>query len=259
MVFAAGLMPWTETKIWLARTKSATPSRARVWILNGIRCVVTGLIFAMFVRTFVAEPYRAEGDAVAPELPGGSRCIVWKLARPVTGDIVIFELHGDNVDEQQVIDEQARVSELDRQLQLVQNSAPELLMDILPTLNIRDPTVAKTLPLFQETLAMEAWMMREGVGENHPRVKSLRAQKKVYSATLADEIESIRKMQANRLAVEKDKLKSLKAHLEGVGKFQTGRVLAVEGSKFIIGRNGASPFPVSLEEIVGRIFVSTHM
>jgi len=258
MQLAAIIAPFFETKIWIARTKGAKPSRARVWILNGIRCIVIAFIFAMFVRTFVAEPYRVEGDAVAPELPGGSRCIVWKLARPVDGDIVIFERHGDYLGEQQVNEQQARVAELDRQIQLVQNTAPEVVMDILPTLNIQDPTVAKTLPLFHETLAMEEWLTREGVGENNPRMKSLRAQKKVYSTILADATEGIRKTQANRLVFEKDKLKALAARQEGLGKFQTGRVIAVEGSKFTIGRNGAPPFPVSLEEIVGRIFASTR-
>jgi len=258
MVLATGLMPWMETKIWLAGTKSAKPSRRRRWILQGIRCVATALVFAIFVRTFVAEPYRVMGDAVAPELPGGSRCIVWKLARPTVGDIVIFERHGDYFGERQVTEQQARVAELDRQIQLVQKTAPEVVTDILPTLSIQAPNVAKTLPLFQETLAMESWMARVGVGDNHPRMKSLHAQEKAYRTILSDGIESIKKAQANQLALAKDKLKALEARLEGLGKFQTGRVVAIEGSKFIIGRNGVPPFPVSLEEIVGRIFLSTR-
>jgi len=117
-------------------------------------------------------------------------------------------------DQQQVNEQAVRVSELDRQLQLIQNLAPEFLMNILPTLNIQDPTVSKTLPLFQDTLATEAWMTSAGVGENHPRMKSLKAQKAVYSKILSEAIESIRKTQANKLMLEKDKLKALEARLE---------------------------------------------
>jgi len=259
MVFAAGLMPWMETKIWLTRTKRPKPSPIWGWILYGIQCVVTALIFAMFVRTFVAEPYRVEGDAVAPELPGGSRCIVWKLARPIVGDIVIYERHGENLDQRQVNDQQVRVMDLERRVQLVSKLAPEYLNNVLPTLGYQDdPNVSRALPALKDTIAMEAWMRSVGVGENHPRVKTLQTQKKAYSTMLADELESYKQMEANQLAFAKDKLKALEARLEGAGKFQTGRVIAVEGSKFIIGRNGIPPFPVSLEEIVGRVFVSTR-
>jgi polysaccharide biosynthesis transport protein len=117
-------------------------------------------------------------------------------------------------DQQQVNEQQVRVSEMERQIQLISNLAPEFLMNILPTLNIQDPTVSRTLPLFQETLATEAWMTSAGVGENHPRMKSLQAQKKVYSSTLSDAIESIRKTQASKLLFEKDKLKALETRLE---------------------------------------------
>ena len=104
--------------------------------------------------------------------------------------------------------------ELERQLELIQNLAPEYLMNILPTLNIQDPTVSQTLPRFQEALSTEAWLTSSGVGENHPRMKSLRAQKKVYSNILSDAIESIRKAQASKVALEKDKLKALEARVE---------------------------------------------
>jgi succinoglycan biosynthesis transport protein ExoP len=117
-------------------------------------------------------------------------------------------------DTQQHNEQQLRVTEMERQLELIQNLAPEYLMNILPTLNIQDPTISKTLPLFQDTLATEAWLTSSGVGENHPRMKSLRAQKKTYSAILSDQLESIKRAQANRLLLEKDKLKALDARLE---------------------------------------------
>jgi len=117
-------------------------------------------------------------------------------------------------DTQQLNEQQVRVVELERQLELIQNLAPEYLMNILPTLNIQDPTVSQTLPRFQEALSTEAWLTSSGVGENHPRMKSLRAQKKVYSNILSDAIESIRRAQASKLALEKDKLKALESRVE---------------------------------------------
>ena len=87
-------------------------------------------------------------------------------------------------------------------------------MNILPTLNIQDPTISKTLPLFQDTLSAEAYLANSGLGENHPRMKAMRAQKKTYSSILADQLQSVRKAQANKLLFEKDKLKSLEERME---------------------------------------------
>jgi tRNA A-37 threonylcarbamoyl transferase component Bud32 len=94
MVLATQVAPFFETKIWVARMKGAKPTLVRRWGLSAIRCVVVATIFAMFVRTFVAQPYRVKGDTLAPELPAGSRCVAWKLARPVVGDILIYERGG---------------------------------------------------------------------------------------------------------------------------------------------------------------------
>jgi len=116
--------------------------------------------------------------------------------------------------QQQLQEQQVRVVELERQLEMIQNLNADNLMNALPTLNIQDPTISKTLPAFQDTLAMEAWLTNSGIGENHPRMKSLKAQKKTYSMILADQLGSVRKVQVNKLNLEKDKLKSLETRME---------------------------------------------
>jgi len=115
---------------------------------------------------------------------------------------------------QQLQEQQVRVVELERQLDLIKNLSPEFLMNILPTLNIQDATISNTLPRFQEALAMEAWLTSSGIGENHPRMKSLKAQKKTYSMILSDQLESVRKAQSNKMLFEKDKLKALETRME---------------------------------------------
>ncbi|MDP9291577.1 MAG: polysaccharide biosynthesis tyrosine autokinase, partial [Verrucomicrobiota bacterium] len=69
----------------------------------------------------------------------------------------------------------------------------EDLMRALPTLEIQDPAVAKILPLYQDTVALEARYLQSGLGQNHPLVKANRAQKAVYQQQLDSQITSLRK------------------------------------------------------------------
>src|SRR5262249_23627556 len=50
-----------------------------------------------------------------------------------------------------------------------------------------------------------------GIGINHPRIKSLDAVMTTYSKTLADQLNTIRQTQANRVRLEKDRLSALEA------------------------------------------------
>ena len=63
---------------------------------------------------------------------------------------------------------------------------------MLPTLNIQDPTIQKILPNYQDAVAQETLLLNSGLGENHPRVKALRATEKVYTQQLEEQITSIR-------------------------------------------------------------------
>lgn len=106
----------------------------------------------------------------------------------------------------QVSEQKIRVVELERQLELVNALGPEEFMQVLRALKIEDATVAQTLPLWQSASAEEARLLASGLGENHPRVKSIRAQRNTYRETLDDALTSIRKGLANTLRFEQDKL-----------------------------------------------------
>ena len=107
----------------------------------------------------------------------------------------------------------AMVSMLSTQLQRIETLKPEELMDALRTLNIDDPTVLKILPLRQEEMAEEARLLNSGVGENHPKIKSLRAQRVVYEDLLSRQLDSIRRSQATKLKIEQARLEELEQRL----------------------------------------------
>jgi uncharacterized protein involved in exopolysaccharide biosynthesis len=81
---------------------------------------------------------------------------------------------------------------LSNRLQQIENVKGDELMRMLATLNIQDPTIQKILPNYQETVAQEALYLNSGLGENHPRVKALRATKEVYAKQLEQQVSSIR-------------------------------------------------------------------
>ncbi|MGB8170841.1 MAG: polysaccharide biosynthesis tyrosine autokinase [Chthoniobacteraceae bacterium] len=107
----------------------------------------------------------------------------------------------------------ASVTMLSTQLQRIETLKPEELMDALRTLNIDDPTVLKNLPLRQDAMAEEARLVNSGVGENHPRIKSLRAQRAVYEDILSRQLDSIRRSQATKLKIEQARLEDLEQRL----------------------------------------------
>src|SRR5207247_589824 len=82
--------------------------------------------------------------------------------------------------EVQVMEKSALVDQLRNQLTQIEKLKPEELMEVLRVLNISNQTVERTVPLLQEAKAEEAKFLSAGLGENHPRMKSLRAQRAVY-------------------------------------------------------------------------------
>ena len=107
----------------------------------------------------------------------------------------------------------AMVGQLSTQLQRIETLKPEELMDVLRTLNIDDPTVSRVLPMRQDAMAEEARLMNSGVGENHPKIKALRAQKAVHEEILSRQLDSIRRSQATKLKIERDRLEVLDQQL----------------------------------------------
>ncbi len=113
--------------------------------------------------------------------------------------------------ETEVNEAQAMEAKLSSGLQQIDKVKGEELMRMLPTLNIQDPTILKILPNYQEAVASEALLLNSGLGENHPKIKALRATKKVYTKQLEEQITSIRS------ALEKN-LKAAQATREGLQK-----------------------------------------
>jgi polysaccharide biosynthesis transport protein len=84
------------------------------------------------------------------------------------------------------------VEALRSRLEQIRKLKGEELMRMLATLSIEDPTIQKILPNYQEAIAQDAFLLNSGLGENHPKVKALRASKAVYAKQLEEQVESIR-------------------------------------------------------------------
>ncbi|HSI12048.1 MAG TPA: polysaccharide biosynthesis tyrosine autokinase [Chthoniobacter sp.] len=106
-------------------------------------------------------------------------------------------------------EQEIRVVELERQVELINSLSPEQLQDALKTLGIDDATVSRNLPLLQDATAERARLTNLGIGVNHPRLRALDAQMATYSKILSDQLNTIKITQANRLRLEKDKLSAL--------------------------------------------------
>jgi succinoglycan biosynthesis transport protein ExoP len=84
------------------------------------------------------------------------------------------------------------VEALRSRLEQIRKLKGEELMRMLATLSIEDPTIQKILPIYQEAIAQDAFLLNSGLGENHPKVKALRATKAVYAKQLEEQVASIR-------------------------------------------------------------------
>ncbi len=122
--------------------------------------------------------------------------------------------------EQLVVEKRNIVDQLRNQLTRIDQLQPEELLEALRTLNIDDPTMLKTLPLLQDAQAEEAKLLNSGLGENHMRVKSLRAQRDVYRATLAQQLDSIKRSQRTKFNIEETNLKTLEVKLDELRRKQ---------------------------------------
>jgi capsular exopolysaccharide synthesis family protein len=94
--------------------------------------------------------------------------------------------------EGEVNDAETKVATLSAALQQIESLKGDDLMRMMPTLNIQDPIIQKILPNYQEAVANEAQLLNSGLGENHPKVKALRATKAVYVRQLEQQVSSVR-------------------------------------------------------------------
>lgn len=131
--------------------------------------------------------------------------------------------------EAEVNKSQTVVAALQSQLDQVARLKGEELMRALATLEISDPTVQKILPQYQEAVSSEAGLLNSGLGQNHPKIKSLRAAKEVFVKQLDEQIDSIKHSLAIRLEIAQKTLQSVTNQLEAARKDQTSlRVTSVE-------------------------------
>jgi len=138
-----------------------------------------------------------------------------------TGAILSIESERNlNTLETLAVEKRALVSQLTNQLTRIEQLKPEELMEALRMLTITDQTVEKTLPLLQDAKAEEAKFISAGLGENHPRLKSLRAQREVYSRILGESLDGIRRSQKTKLGIEENTLKSFSDNIEAKRKVQ---------------------------------------
>ena len=145
-----------------------------------------------------AAKIRAEESIIDPD-PDSSNALVSLSEKPLY------------LIEQTVVEKRNVVDALRNQLARIEELKPEELLEALRTLNIDDQTMMKTLPQLQDAQSEEAKLLNSGLGENHMRVRSLRAQRDVYRATLSQQLDSIKRSQRTKFNIEETNLKTLEA------------------------------------------------
>jgi succinoglycan biosynthesis transport protein ExoP len=122
--------------------------------------------------------------------------------------------------EGEVNDAETNVATLTAKLQQIETLKGDDLMRMMPTLNIQDPTIQKILPNYQEAVANEALLLNSGLGENHPKVKALRATKAVYIRQLEQQVASVRDALQRNLNSAQSTRDELKKRLTGINEEQ---------------------------------------
>jgi hypothetical protein len=87
---------WLWTKSYDKQSLSRKQRMARSLFHNGLSLVV-GLTIALPVQAEVAQMYHSPTNVVAPEVPQGSRLLVYKLAASYeAGSIVVYKENGED-------------------------------------------------------------------------------------------------------------------------------------------------------------------
>ncbi len=126
---------------------------------------------------------------------------------------------GGSGDPQRAVAEQRMdVNKNENQLATIEKLKPEELINVYKQIGITDDTITSQLPILQQTVVEEANLLATGLGENHPKIKGLRARKVAINRLLADALESLRKTQATKLQYEKEKLAALRNQSRRLGR-----------------------------------------
>jgi succinoglycan biosynthesis transport protein ExoP len=111
--------------------------------------------------------------------------------------------------EKAVLEQRLKVKESENQIQTIEKLKPEELISVYKVIGVTEDTITSQMPILQNLVVEEANILHSGIGENHPRVKALRARKAAINNLLAGALETLRKTQATRLSYEREKLVSL--------------------------------------------------
>jgi capsular exopolysaccharide synthesis family protein len=122
--------------------------------------------------------------------------------------------------ETEVNEAETKAAGLATQLEQIKNVKGDDLMRMMPTLNIQDPTVLKILPVYQDAVAQEALLLNSGLGENHPKVKALRAQKDVYTKQLEGQVLIIRSALEKNFTTAQSNVTELRKRLDQINQKQ---------------------------------------
>jgi capsular exopolysaccharide synthesis family protein len=122
--------------------------------------------------------------------------------------------------ETEVNDADTKVATLSSKLAQIQNLEGDDLMRMLPTLDVQDPTMQKILPNYQDAVAQEALLLNSGLAENHPKVKSLRAARQVYTHQLEQQVGIIRQGLERNLKTAQGTRDELRKRLEQINAKQ---------------------------------------
>jgi capsular exopolysaccharide synthesis family protein len=122
--------------------------------------------------------------------------------------------------ETEVNDAETNVAVLRMKLDQIDKLKGEDLMRMMPTLKVEDPTIQKILPNYQDAVAQEALLLNSGLGENHPKVKALRAQKDVFTQQLEEQVTIIRSALSQNLRTAETTRGELQKRLDSVNQKQ---------------------------------------
>ena len=122
--------------------------------------------------------------------------------------------------ETEVNEADTKVATLSSRLTQIENLKGDDLMRMMPTLDVQDPTVQKILPNYQDTVAQEALLLNSGLAENHPKVKSVRAARQVYTHQLEQQVGIIRQGLERNLKTAQGTRDELRKRLEQINAKQ---------------------------------------
>ena len=94
----------------------------------------------------------------------------------------------------------AEIAILKQQLQWLERASLQEVISALSRTCPGDDALTTAIPLYQDAISEERKLVVGGVGENHPRLKSVRAQKRLSADMIAARIDAARNQMTARLA-----------------------------------------------------------